>query len=297
MVHETTTYMRDMGYHFVGAEYESELPLGRHSVDNELNGQETDPESEGESNDERYHHVYDAEGFQIKWACEGCGTANGSQKAFLAHQDVCTEEVFHAAIEEVEGPAWRTRPHARGGDRVTYAKMTIIDKDGASCTVCYDTGASNCVISHDFLQRMENVIFTPRCTSLKGIGQQKTLGWATFSFRVTGIVDGTPTMARLHAGAWVIEQISANLLLGQQFNVLNKADLLNSRGVLRFGACNGMEVPAQVYAWNPDKNRSIQSQISATIPPRSYATLPIRPSGPKVRRPSSSRHAGEGRAN
>jgi hypothetical protein len=235
-----------------------------------------------ESSDESFGFIAEyKDKYEFDPRCNKCGLAFPSRNKLMTHARQCLSEGYHQVSEEKwEKPTVKSLPWTNDNPRAhqcgyTYARINVRGSlNGPTFEICADTGASRCVIAKRLLREIENcaVDWTRKCY-LNGVGGSEAIGWAIFTLYVKGTIDGRPAVGALHIGAWVVKNLDAGILLGQEFNVPNGLDILNSEGLVKIRSCSTLCVPARIFSKVKEAIFRVKAAANVTIPPRT--TQPI----------------------
>ncbi|EAQ84379.1 hypothetical protein CHGG_08393 [Chaetomium globosum CBS 148.51] len=111
-------------------------------------------------------------------------------------------------------------PHLRalrGAGRLPQRPIQASEALKTSKSV-FDPGAGRSIVGRNFLRNLDHTI-EKREGKVSGVGGGilKLKEWATFSLYLPGIENGKKTLFKFTRGAWVIDKLLPNLLLGNDF--------------------------------------------------------------------------------
>ncbi|KAJ4285932.1 hypothetical protein N0V88_008224 [Collariella sp. IMI 366227] len=143
--------------------------------------------------------------------CGHCATVWDSRNALFKHEPATAFSIKDAPTIDVEKDL--------NSPRSSFTHLRVMARaapDEEDVEVCMDPGASGTIIGLAYLNTLEHTI-ERRKGNISGIGKAKTNKWATFTFFMPGVEDGKPTMLKFTRSGWVMDTLSARLLLGADF--------------------------------------------------------------------------------
>lgn len=154
---------------------------------------------------------------------------------------------------------------------------TSLTKD--TVNICVDSGCGTPLVSRDFLAKTEHPVqeLDPENgTWTNGLGGgQRANKWATFWLYLAGEDrTGEEVIAKIKAGAWVLNELKPNMLLGNAFLVPNGADLLLSEYRLVLNQLDGFSMPVSVNREGNPVVKKVGATNNVTIPPNSDIMVP-----------------------
>ena len=143
--------------------------------------------------------------------------------------------------------------------------------------VCLDPGVSKSIIDVTFLQALEYKVEN-RIGKVKGVNGKaiRLSQWATFTIYLVGSNNGQATLIKFRRLAQVIPNLTPNLLLGNDFIDLYKADIDYGTKEVRLGNINFV-IPFQTHApiYLPYR-RKVRTKRTITLLLQQEAYVPIR---------------------
>lgn len=145
----------------------------------------------------------------------------------LTEQDQAFYALPISAFELKEAPELADESPEETIYGYTYLRVNACaTPDSDNEEICFDAGASCSLIRRNFLKKLDYTV--ENCNGkVKGVGD-KLLGlnqWATFTIHLLGLQNGKPTLMKFKRSAWVVDYLDPNLLLGNEFLDLYKADI------------------------------------------------------------------------
>ena len=208
--------------------------------------------------------------------CYGCGVVFSTSKGYKTHLSSCALVTARRSTRPSpwQGPLLRpslaadTSPDKGCG--YTYARVqTRGSVNGPVITACYNTGASRCAISRSYLDYFPDakIDWKPKAY-VRGVGRTKAEAWAEFTMYHQANVKGHPMILALRIGAWVLDHLEVGLLIGQEFMVPHKVDVLNSTGEISFGCFQGAR-------YRPPSSQKSHPELTPLRPQRTSSFLHV----------------------
>ena len=161
----------------------------------------------------------------------------------------------------------------------TYFRITACTSPKAieDIEVCLNPGASKSIIDVIFLQALEYKVEN-QAGKVKGVNGKaiRLSQWATFTIYLVGSDNGQATLIKFRRSAQVMPNLIPNLLLGNDFIDLYKADIDYGTKEVRLGNINFV-MPFQTYVlvYLPYR-RKVRTRRAITLLPQQEAYVPIR---------------------
>ena len=155
--------------------------------------------------------------------------------------------------------------------------------------LCPDTGCGSSMVDRPYLASKrpdyaKDVIHTDTM-KVNGIGSSSlsTSERIPIEFTIPGEVDGEPAVARFTRHVYIVEELKAKLLLGN--DILGPEDMVPhlGKGKLAIGSCGNFTAPLTVTPRAGERvKRTIRAQAVTTVPPHSVSVIPVKFRGSRL---------------
>lgn len=146
--------------------------------------------------------------------------------------------------------------------------------------VCADTGCSMTLIDRTLLRRLLPELNPSKLSSpisVRGLGDamHKTSEYVNISVAIDGKLRGKAVTAQLTLEAHIVDNLRANMLLGNDVIVPEKMCLDPANQRMTIGSCQGMVTEITAVAKSTPVHRTIRAKGTVTIPAMSTASVPV----------------------
>lgn len=141
--------------------------------------------------------------------------------------------------------------------------------------ICIDPGTSRSFIDRKFLKTLEHNV-EPRRGAARGIGgREKTSEWATFSFYLLGKdSSNTPTFMRITKAAWVMDDLSPTMLLGNDALAPYGANIHYDARTVDFTSLD-LKIPFDIDVRATSCTRKVTTTREIVLLPGQQAHIPV----------------------
>ncbi|EAQ86812.1 hypothetical protein CHGG_08065 [Chaetomium globosum CBS 148.51] len=141
--------------------------------------------------------------------------------------------------------------------------------------VCFDPGAGRSIVGRNFFRNLDHTI-EKREGKVSGIGGGilKLKEWATFSLYLPGVENGKKTLFKFTRGAWVIDNLLPNLLLGNDFMDPYRANIDYDTKIVHLRAID-FAVPFSIRVHSVPCVRRVKTTRAITLLPDQEAMIPV----------------------
>ena len=155
--------------------------------------------------------------------------------------------------------------------------------------VCIDTGCGSTMIDRQFLasKRPDYAAHVVKTSPMKvnGIGSASlsTSEKIALDLTIPGEADGDAARASFTRYAYIVDDLKAKLLIGN--DILGPEDMVPhvGKGKLTIGSCGNFTTPLHVTPREGERvKRAVRSLAVVTIPPHSCAAVPVKYKGGKL---------------
>ena len=160
-----------------------------------------------------------------------------------------------------------------------YVTLTVAIA-GQSFKSCLDTGCSMTLIDRALLFRLQpdqkpSKLASP--ISVRGLGNtmHKTSEYAKLTISIDGKLGSKLATAQISLEAHVVDDLRANMLIGNDVIVPQKMRLDPAGQRMEIGTCRDMVTEIEAVAKSAPVHRSIRTKSTVTIPAMSTASVPV----------------------
>ncbi len=170
------------------------------------------------------------------------------------------------------GHAFRGYHYAMGPAKVT--------EDAVPEELCFDTGCGITLADRDWFHQVlpgKEVHQMASPISVRGLGSNKhrTSEYAVFPLFLPGRKNGKSVIAMTAPReVHLVDNLKAKMLIGMDFMVPEKIDILASKSAAWIGSC-GVEIPLEMRTRGRPVLHPIHAKKSTIIPPHSQASVPV----------------------
>ena len=189
-----------------------------------------------------------------------------------------------APPDSAPGFGFRSWRYARVKANINPATPEILDD------ICTDSGAGPSMADRSFLQARisdyaSKVLRKEEPLKINGIGSAavETNEYIPIDFTIPGEVDGEAANATFTRHVYIVENLKANILLGN--DILGPEDIVPhvGKGKVTIGSCGNFSAPLTVVARDGERvKRTVRAQANAVIPAHSCSAIPIKIRGRKL---------------
>ncbi len=134
----------------------------------------------------------------------------------------------------------------------THMKVKIRGSpNGQDLDACQDTGTGRALVRRDFLSHFSDVEIQKKPTAkIAGyLGPvTKLREWASWSYYAPGTrADGSPGVAQIHTGAWIVDKLDVNLLMSNASLHERKAQVDFEACTITYPDIDGFQIPFQIH--------------------------------------------------
>ena len=239
---------------------------------------------------------------QPVFSCRRCHEKFASNNKLHYHVRRCKQPVTeaHAYAGSVTGNKPKTIRSSAPADSSAgvgfrswrYAKILASIAMGLSedfDEVCIDTGCGSTMIDRQFLasKRPDYAAHVVKTSPMKvnGIGSASlsTSEKIALDLTIPGEADGDAARASFTRYAYIVDDLKAKLLIGN--DILGPEDMVPhvGKGKLTIGSCGNFTTPLHVTPREGERvKRAVRSLAVVTIPPHSCAAVPVKYKGGKL---------------
>jgi Reverse transcriptase (RNA-dependent DNA polymerase)/RNase H-like domain found in reverse transcriptase/Integrase zinc binding domain len=209
----------------------------------------------------------------------GC-IANPTKPSLSAEPEATPEPAHNFTISDqliVETP-----PVAQ--ETTTFSSYTHLrirvqsNQNGEAFDICADPGTGRSIIDREWLKTLEHTIVKKEGSHIRGVGNKrmKVTDWAEFWFYAPARkTNGTAVTIKLQASGWVIDNLEARCLLGNNWLLPRKAMLDYQTGELKLGTLDNMVIPFEVRIQSRACVRKVSLVRPITIIPGKSAWVQV----------------------
>lgn len=275
-----------------------------HQSDEAYHGRQTQDEASSNHDDGEVRTFF-TEAPEPKFSCRRCEEKFTSNNKLHYHVRRCKKptivkpklEAFRSRAEAkiIHSSAPHDSTPGLGFKSWRYAKvMANIDPLHPEVTipVCTDSGCGSSIIDRQCLasQRPDyasHVLRKPEPLKIKGIGSStlSTDEYIPLDFAIPGEADGKPATACFTRHLYIVDDLKANILLGNDILGPEDAAVHVGQQKLTIGSCGNFSAPLEVVARDDGGERikrTIRSEANVTIPAHSCSTVPIKYRGSRL---------------
>lgn len=163
-----------------------------------------------------------------------------------------------------------------------YVKTGMkMSPDGPEETVCLDTGCGSTLVDRKFLARMKpdaTILSMSEPLAVRGVGtdvhKTKEFVVEPMFFPATNPSDGSKILACIRRELHIVENLRANVLIGNDIIVPEDISLCPSSKKAIIGSCGNVAIPIDAMR-TPFSASKVKSRIRTMVPPRSEVLVPV----------------------
>lgn len=184
------------------------------------------------------------------------------------------------AVRMIEAPSDLVR-EADSNPLSSYTHLRVKMKTSPAADereICFDPGAGKSYIDKKLLANMPNHRIEKRAGGARGLHKAhvKLSEWAEFDFYLPGKDDqGRATLARFTKSAWVVDDLPAGALLGNDFLNPFQCNIDYGTNLVTFGKMDGFCVDFDVEAKSRSCVRKVKTQRKVVLLPGESVYIPV----------------------
>ena len=213
---------------------------------------------------------------------DSAGTKEPARTAMVAQQ-TGIREIIQSSASSTKPPGYAFRGWKYASFKLRLAKEAIpAPQELPESEACADTGCSVTLGDKKYVLRMVPGIEIRKMASpvpVRGLGNRivMTDEYVVLTLYVDGIAkDGTPKTACLTTEVHLVDDLKANMLIGNDTMVPQGIAIDYDSQTIKFARCENLAAPIDILTRaDPHAKRTIKSKGAMTIPPRSTVNVPV----------------------